>query len=407
MYDAATGGVTAAFDQFTIDSMDEDQNSAPSVTARVAALAHYDILDTDPEPGFDDIVLLATRICETPVALVSLVTESRQWFKAKIGFPACETPLGQSVCAEALRQKGVFIIPDMTLDERTRHNTLVTQDPFIRFYAGAPLETPDGVSLGTLCVIDTKPRPEGLTPIQTDSLQALARQVMSQMELRRVLKARAAAEGEAKQHQEIIKNELSHRLKNILAIVHAIVSQTLRKVSNFDDAREALSSRILALAKAQDILFERTIESASLAAIVQSAAVLLPEGPDTRLIVSGPEIEVGPKATFSIALMMHELTTNAMKYGALSTPDGKVTVDWDLVATRDREPSLELLWREIGGPKVAPPTRRGFGTQLIERALADATGATITMDYQPSGLECRLIAPLTELRERSGDMVIG
>ncbi|WP_428390547.1 ATP-binding protein [Lichenicoccus sp.] len=153
-----------------------------------AALGHYDILDTPAEQGFDDIVLLASRACRTPVALVSFVASDRQWFKARIGFPTCQTPLGQSVCALALQQSETFVIPDLKLDERTQGNTLVTQHPFIRFYAGALLRSSEGTPIGTLCVIDTEPRSEGLTEVQRTSLEALARQVMAQLELRRLLK---------------------------------------------------------------------------------------------------------------------------------------------------------------------------------------------------------------------------
>jgi len=363
---------------------------------RLAALDRYGILDTEPEPGFDDIVLLATRICETPVALVSLVAENRQWFKARIGFPACETPLSESVCAQALRQKGVFIIPDLTLDERTRSNSLVTGEPFIRFYAGAPLETPDGIPLGTLCVIDTKARPEGLNPIQIDSLQALARQGMSQMELRRVLAELAAHSSEAKQRQEMLQNELSHRLKNILAMVQAIVSHTLRSTKDFEGAREALSNRIVALARAQEILFAGSVESADLTTIVHSAAKLHDDELERRFHVDGPIIEVGPKAALSLTLMMHELATNATKYGALSTPDGHVSVDWKVIEN-SQEPQFSLLWREIGGPTVAPPTRRGFGTRLIEQGLASQVNGTVVLEFLATGLECRLSAPLSGL----------
>ena len=155
--------------------------------ARQDALGLYGILDTPAEQGFDDIVLLASRACATPVALVSLVTGDRQWFKARIGFPACQTPLSQSVCALAIRQAETFVIPDLSLDERTQDNALVTGDPFIRFYAGALLRSPDGTGIGTLCVIDTEPRPAGLSKVQRTSLEALARQVMAQMELRRLL----------------------------------------------------------------------------------------------------------------------------------------------------------------------------------------------------------------------------
>ena len=164
--------------------------------AREALLERYGVLDTPPEQAFDDIVLLASKIAETPVALVSLVTTDRQWFKARIGFPACETSLGQSVCAHALNQNETFVIPDLTLDPRTRDNSLVTGPPFIRFYAGALLHTPEGTPIGTLCVIDTEPRPAGLTEHQRISLEALARQVMSQLELRRLISRQADARGD-------------------------------------------------------------------------------------------------------------------------------------------------------------------------------------------------------------------
>ena len=161
---------------------------------RLAALDSYDILDTPAEAGFDDIVVLACQICETPVALVSLVAGNRQWFKARVGFDPCETPIQQSVCWHALQRPGLLVIPDLTADPRTRENTLVTGEPYIRFYAGARLETPDGIAIGTLCVIDSKPRPDGLTAPQAAGLEALARQVMSQMELRRTMVARDRAE---------------------------------------------------------------------------------------------------------------------------------------------------------------------------------------------------------------------
>ncbi|WP_158814301.1 HWE histidine kinase domain-containing protein [Methylocapsa sp. S129] len=368
-------------------SMDEDLGAPYTESERLAALARYGVLDTEPEPGFDDIVLLATRICETPVALVSLVAESRQWFKARIGFPPCETPLGQSVCAHALRQKGVLMIPDLTLDARTWANTLVTGEPFIRFYAGALLETPDGVPLGTLCVIDTKPRPEGLTPAQTDSLQALARQVMGQMELRRI-----------KQHQEMLKNEMSHRLKNILTMVQAVISQTFRNARNIEDARETLSNRILALGRAQEILFAGSTESAGLASIIQSAAQLHGDEGERRFHIRGPAIEVAPKAALALTLMMHELATNAAKYGALSTSNGNVAVGWKVTAA-GQEQQLSLLWRESGGPAVAPPKHQGFGTRLIEQALASQVRGVVALDYLSTGLECRLDAPLSGLSD--------
>ncbi len=158
---------------------------------RLEALTSYGILDTPAEPGFDDIVQLACRLCATPVALISLVAGERQWFKARAGFPSCETDLNSSVCAHALAAPDdLLIIPDLTADPRTAANPLVTGEPLIRFYAGAPLRTPGGLVLGTLCVIDSVARPEGLTALQESDLRALARQVMSQLELRRAVAGR-------------------------------------------------------------------------------------------------------------------------------------------------------------------------------------------------------------------------
>lgn len=152
---------------------------------RLAILDSYNILDTLPEQGFDDVVLLAREICQTPVALVSFVGSRRQWFKATSGTKLCETPIEQSVCAHALAQPSTLVIPDLAADHRTRDNTLVTGEPNIRFYAGALLNSADGVPIGTLCVIDTKPRPDGLSRAQLLGLEALARQVMLLLELRK------------------------------------------------------------------------------------------------------------------------------------------------------------------------------------------------------------------------------
>ena len=153
--------------------------------ARLAALSEYSILDTPAERGFDDLTLLASQICDTPVALVSLVDRDRQWFKARVGFSACETDLNSSVCKFVLAEPDVLVIPDLTLDPRTNANPLVTGEPFIRFYAGAPLHTPEGVVIGSLCVIDNKPRPAGLADHEKEGLRALARHVTALLDLRR------------------------------------------------------------------------------------------------------------------------------------------------------------------------------------------------------------------------------
>lgn len=161
--------------------------ASPSTTeaARVAALNRYAILDSEPEQTFDDLVILAAHVCKTPIAMLSLVDDRRQWFKSKVGVQVSETPKEISICATAIQQNDLFIVGDTYQDPRFRENPLVVSDPKIRFYAGAPLINEDGFALGTLCVVDREPR--ALNDEQKESLQALARLALRQMELRKNL----------------------------------------------------------------------------------------------------------------------------------------------------------------------------------------------------------------------------
>src|SRR6187402_1392644 len=151
--------------------------------ARLATLHDLRLLDTDPEAGFDDIVALACAITGAPTALISLVDTERQWFKARIGLDVCETPRSVAFCDHAIRGRDVLVTLDASRDPRFADNPLVTGAPFIRFYAGAPILTPEGHALGTVCVIDYAPR---ASFDQADALSALARQVSALIELRRI-----------------------------------------------------------------------------------------------------------------------------------------------------------------------------------------------------------------------------
>jgi len=161
---------------------------------RLAALDGYSIIDTEPEDSFDDIVRLATMYCEAPIGWISLVDATRQWFKARVGIEARETAREISFCGHAILGRSVFVVPDAQTDPRFMGNPLVLGDPGIRFYAGAPLTTPGGQNLGTLCVMDRQPRQ--LTADQLSALTMLARQVVTQLELRRITAVHSAAEDE-------------------------------------------------------------------------------------------------------------------------------------------------------------------------------------------------------------------
>jgi anti-sigma regulatory factor (Ser/Thr protein kinase) len=153
--------------------------------ARLAALRRYRILDTEPEQAFDDLTMLASHICGTPMALITLIDGDRQWFKSEIGVGVRETERSIAFCTHAIQDSGIMEVHDAREDDRFRHNPMVVGMPHIRLYAGAPLVTPDGHALGTLCVVDTKPR--RLTQDQTQALEALRRQAQAQLELRRNL----------------------------------------------------------------------------------------------------------------------------------------------------------------------------------------------------------------------------
>jgi hypothetical protein len=186
---------------------------------RLKVLWQYEVLDTVPEELFDDLTELAARICEAPIALISLVDEKRQWFKSKVGVSVTETSRDLSFCAYAITQADLYIVPDATRDERFASNPLVTSEPKIRFYAGSPLITPDGYALGTLCVIDKVPRE--LRPEQKQALRILARHVVSQLELRR----RSRELGDVRREGERFKSELEKARAELARARHELAQR--------------------------------------------------------------------------------------------------------------------------------------------------------------------------------------
>ncbi len=626
---------------------------------RLQALRRYGVLDSPEERSFDEIAEAVARFCNAPIAAISLVDETRQWFKAKVGLDVRETPRQLSFCQHAMLREDIYVVPDAAEDALFSANALVTGDPNIRFYAGAPIKTSEGVPLGALCVIDVEPRPHGLTEEQTSVLNLLAKQVETQLELRRLVQDQAAAarqqaelraaavqreerlvsalesaevgwwdwdigqglvvgnevmadafgldrldviggaplnsffsnvhpgdlpwlkdaietavetgepfreeyrlvhpqgqirwtsargrclrdehgkpwrfpgvaiditdrklteqklresdigrelamqaarlgrfdhnpsRGErfydaraleivgltaadaqdletvmshvhpedvavlrrkiaaaidpqrtgpflhtyrvkhprtgeerwikaagrsqfhdnlctrfmgvfedvtearrAEEHRRLLTNELNHRMKNTLAIVLSLVESSLRNAPDPATARVDLSSRIHALSSANDLLTAENWSAASVSQIVNGVVETL-SLPRDRLELSGAAVRLGPKPALQLALALHELATNAVKYGALSNDTGRLNMTWGL-EDHAGAPAFVFTWAERGGPTVIPPSRRGFGTKLIERATASSFGGQVELTYPPTGVRWRLSAPAAGLAE--------
>jgi PAS domain S-box-containing protein len=193
----------------------------------------------------------------------------------------------------------------------------------------------------------------------------------------------------AQERLELMVNELNHRVKNNLAAVQALAAQTFRGTESLAQAREAFTSRLVALSKAHDILTRQQWEGSQLAEIAQE--VLAPNIPRTEaLTIEGPNVSLGPNAALTLSMAFHELCTNALKYGALSTPQGQVALRWRV----DAAGMLHLSWTELGGPPVSPPATTGFGSRLLTRSLAAELRGVVKMDFQATGVVCTIDAQL-------------
>ena len=358
---------------------------------RLAALRSYDILDTDTSDEFADFIQIAADVCGTPVALVSLVDETRQWFAAETGLGVRETPIGTSVCSVAIKQTEPLVVADMTADARFRDNPLVSGGPGFRFYGGAQIETADGFRLGTVCVLDGAPRPAGLTPRQVSTLQALARQVMNQLELRRALRQRTEAlqrnEGlvsllesanaekdAALLLKDTLMTEAHHRVKNSLQTVQSLLTLQARGLGAGSGALQLqeAAKRVRTFGAMHEILYRvgagAEVDMATyLRDLVQEQASTLPADATGRRLVFEGEETFWPSADVpTVGLILVELMTNALKYGR-----GTVTVSF-------RQAAVATLAVRDEGDSLAsdfdPAQSRGFGMRIVDGLLRSRRG---------------------------------
>lgn len=483
---------------------------------RLAALHRYGILDTAREAAFDNIVDLAADLLEAPIAVVNLIEDTRQWFKAETGIGLREMPLDLSICRHAILQSDMLVVPDLAQDARFTANPLVSAENGLRFYAGALLVTPEGLPLGTVCVLDTRPRPEGITPRQRRALASLAAQAMAQIELRHseavarqeraraeesasrlaaifgqapaglcevgldgrflqvndalciilgrgreellgltvaevtapesiasccALMAGVAETGEAatvekrylrpdggsvwasssvsrvagpdgeplsflavvlditgrrraEERQTLLSREVDHRAKNALTVVLAALRLT--RAPDLPSYIRAIEGRVAALARAQTLLAEDSWHGADLETLLRGelTAFLADGGANSpQASLSGPALTLPPGAAQPLAIAMHELATNAVKYGALSTAAGRLLIEWRVEGGEDG--TLHLRWTETGGPAVTRlPTRRGFGSRVLEGTVREQLGGQVLLSWPGTGLVCDITVPL-------------
>lgn len=473
--------------------------------ARAIIMGQYGLDSLHDDPELRQIVRFAAQLCEAPVALVSLVEKERQRFIAREGLEERETPRPVSFCAYTMMQAEPMEVPDVRDDSRFSDNPLVTGHPHIRFYAGAPLISGEGAPLGSLCVIDTKPRPEGLTDVQREGLIVLAAGVMRRLRHRReTLTAAAKIERREKQlrtlidslphiafsldregkfdylnarfdeltgaerplkpedwrsiiheedreelfaewskalekddpfdrqfrllvvdgswrwvelrvlptkdedsgrshwfgtitdneeshrhlqSREMLASELSHRIKNIFAVVTGLIALRARKYPEVQDFADELNATIRTLGRAHD--FVRPVEGTkgdSLTELIKELMAPYVEKDSGRLVIEGADCRIGTRAATPLALIFHELATNAAKYGALSNEEGSVHVSMDCGET------TEVVWRERGAPKPEQGAE-GFGSRLVQMAVSGQLGGELERNWHEDGLEVILRLP--------------
>lgn len=348
---------------------------------RLATLHETGLLDTPDSEDFDRITRIASAALGAPIALVSLVDADRQWFKAAHGLDARETPREHSFCAHAIQGDGIMVVPDAREDSRFRNNPLVTGDPKIAFYAGAPLVTKDGHALGTLCVIDSKPRPE-LDETGRQLLTDLAASAMQEIERRQrdIEMSRMA----------LVTDELKHRMGNVYALVSALVSRLDKTVEDKDAFVSRLREKISSLARAQALLAANQLRQAPMVEL--ASTVLEPLCPDRLMgrvtLLGGPPLQLSPHGAFIITLMLGELGANAVKHGALATEAGTVELSW-----REEGENLFFEWRERspGRPGVAD-SGTGFGAKILRQIVPLDLKGEAEWIVADDGFEYRLTA---------------
>ena len=344
----------------------------PRQDERLASLRSYGILDTDREADFDDIVDLASQICGTPISVVNLIDQDRQWFKAEVGLGVRETPIESSICAHAILETDFVEIPDTLVDARMAGNPLVSGDPGLRFYAGVLLVGQAGLPLGTLCVLDYLPRK--LTDLQRTALRVLARQVMVQIELRRALRT-----------AELLRKEVDHRAKNSLQLLASLTSLQARAAPDPQTraALELVRNRIASLGELHDLLHKTDAGGAIglghyLSQVLDTLRTTVPD--HVTLTADIAPVEVVSGVATSLALLVNELVTNSVKH---AFPDPAHPGQISLTLISEADGSLVMSYRDTGVGIAPDAPMTGLGTKVMASLAAQLAGKLTVTNGQP------------------------
>lgn len=336
----------------------------PQQAERLRTLRAYGVLDTPRETDFDEIVQLVSRICEAPISVINLIDEDRQWFKAEVGLNARETPLSTSLCAHVILQDDYVEIPDTRLDGRMADNPLCTAEPGLRFYAGARLVAPNGMPIGTLCVLDAHPRQ--LTPLQAEALRVLSRQVMKQLELRLALRT-----------QQVLLNEADHRVKNSLQTLTSVTRLYRRnlKEPQAQEAFDAVQRRIDAVAALHGELQTNADGIVHARIFLERVVLLLQDmAPETVTITCvSDEVDLSAGAASVLAMIVSEFVANSVKHAFPDSTAGQVDISLRRVAG-----GLLLQCRDngVGSTRAAQDASpvENLGSRLVSAAALQLAG---------------------------------
>ncbi|MDB5445065.1 MAG: hypothetical protein JWQ97_382 [Phenylobacterium sp.] len=255
-------------------------------------------------------------------------------------------------------------------------------------YVAVPIILRSGEVFGTICALDPEPR-DLSDPKILSTTQLFADLIAAELEL----DVKFAEQEAALAHQKLLIHELNHRVKNTLTTIQSLAAQSFRGAQRVDQALERFEDRLMAIAGVHDVLTQASWSAVELREVIRRATAPF-VGLPARFSIAGPELSLLPRLAVPISMALHELLTNAVKYGALSASEGRVAVSWS-VDHRQGDDWLTLHWTESGGPPVTPPATPGFGTRLIQRGLARELAGSVSLEFAPDGVRCCLQAPLT------------